>query len=405
MTFIIGVWPFQGMDVERHFHLLCVFIVTKRQIETICTNGLDINKTTKMFDKLAFFLLCCLCTIVKSEGDCRRRGVHAIVEAFYSMDDHPIIAGYDDVEPWQYGVINATWANNGILDNNRFSTNTSGPVYILDSHVYPIQECNVLQLTLVAQFAITNVTLTLPNGTVTVIPFDPSQPNYGSGIFQAYDSTTGLVYGFVLTNALIYGLYGRLPQPGSEYTAFTYLVPIFQRVNVEQFHILQLAFSKRTNSIIFRVDGDDKMIIENSGRRLDSKFILVDYMNPPGSGMTSLVYPNQVQMSLGILTLNSLYNSTSPCIGLYDYCDCRQSLVDAKNTICYYAPFTGRYNTTMEMMVSSLGVSRMVNIDPVCRCDCSSSSSECRQRTFCRPASPSSSSSCSAHDSSNLSFW
>jgi hypothetical protein len=264
-------------------------------------------------------------------------------------------------------------------------------------------------LTLVAQFELADLSI-LDKSTLDVPVNAVSQPFYGCAYWQAYDSITGLLYGFVITNVNVYGIYARLAQTGSTYATFYYLVPIFARQNSQQYNIYQLAFDKAHNTVTYRVDGNDRLVIDISGKPINDQFAMVTTT----SGSEVLVFPEQVQMSLGILRLGALLPlSNGPCMSIYDYCDCQQSLVDLRHGTCTYNPASAFLlaNTVsvMKMVVASIGVSRLIRIQPICKCGESESDSlsSCTAPRVCKESSSSSDSTsnpCHAH-SSDFSFW
>lgn len=361
-----------------------------------------------------FCVLGLLVQVLLAHGDesctecpsCKREGLQTNVLSFVNGDNSPLLVGYDNNLPWQYEVLNGAWANNGNITGTTFSVDDNGPLYIRNERVFEIKECDVLQLTLVAQFELTALQ---PFPTV---PLDAvSQPYYGCAYWQAFDSKTGLNYGFVITNVNVYAIYARQAQTGSTYATFYYLVPIFARQNPQQYNIYQLAFDKSHNSVTYRVDGSDRMVMFISGKPIDPRFAI----QLPTSGSEALVFPEQVQMSLGILRLGELLpNNGGPEMILYDYCDCQQSLVDIRQGRSESRPappqILAATVSVMKMVVASIGVSRLIKIQPVCKCgegESSDSDSSCSAPRACKDPSSSSDSTsdpCNAH-SSDFSFW
>lgn len=346
-----------------------------------------------------------LAALLAAHDGCTRRGTAAAVDVFYNGDTTPIVAGYDGVEPWQYAVLGSRWANNGVFTGSAFASAASGPVVITDTQLYNTTACEELQVTMVAQFAVTAVNGTLPTPAPLPATAYANNPYYGAGLLQAYDPNTGLVYGFIVTNAVVYALYGRLALPGTTYTPFVYLVGIFARGNVLQFNILQLSFSKSRGTVTYRVDGNDRMVLAASGRPIDAQFLLTAPPAPPAS--YEAVFPQQVQMSIGITPLNMLYPYDGTfCAGIYDYCDCQQTLADARHTPCRD---TGTdptsFNSALGMVVGSLGVSRVYPAAPLCVCgEEESSDTSCRPQRPCLRKESSASSTCDAN-SDLFSFW
>jgi len=326
------------------------------------------------------------------------------------MGNSPLRVGYDGDQPWQYEVLNGAWANNGVINGLTFTAPSNGPIYISDQRPYEVQDCNVLQVTLVAQFNVLSVRNTV-SGLLVPSGWE-NQPYYGAGLLQTYDPTTNLVYGFVLTNAMVYGLYGRTRTPDSTYAAFMYLVPIRERTNALQYNVLQLAFDKAHGVVTYRVDGSDRMKMDQSGRPLDSQFLLATY----ATGTQDILFPSTLRLSLGIMRLGAIYPSpafnssiTAPCTTLYDYCDCQQSVQNLQNQVCAYnptSPFLPLYSTSMQMVISSIQVNRLTDMTKLCQCGEDVSSSSCSSEQICKPSSSSSSESepCQAH-SSKFSYW
>lgn len=343
---------------------------------------------------------------------CKREGIQANVLSYVNGDNSPLLVGYDNDLPWQYEVLNGAWANNGNITGMTFSTGNSGPVYIQNERVYEVKACDVLQLTLVAQFEVSDV-VGFPTGkTALNIPvYAVNQPYFGCANWQAYDSKTGLLYGFIITNGTVYAIYARLGQTNSTYATFYYLVPIFSRQNSQQYNIYQLAFDKAHNTVTYRIDGSDRMVMDISGKPINAQFA----MEPRGQGTETLTFPEQVQMSLGIMRLGAMLpNNGGPCMTIYDYCDCQQSLTDLRHGACSYNPASDEFleltSTVMKMVVASIGVNRLIKIQPICKCGESESSESlsCSAPHECKESSSSSADStsnpCNAH-SSDFSFW
>lgn len=368
--------------------MLALLILSTLLLAWVQAEGLDCDKS---------------CTHCES---CTRRGVQSNVLSYVNGDTSPLLVGYDNDKPWQYQVLNNAWANNGALQGTTFNATTNGPIYISQERVYEVEDCNVLQLTLVAQFMVTQVQ---PEEAPPLTDGYQNQPYYGTGLFQAADPTTGLVYGFSITNSMVYGLYGRLPTFNSTYASFMYLVPIFERINPQQYNIYQLAFDKAHNSVIYRVDGDDRMLMDVSGKPINSQFLVNSYT----TGTEDLVFPKELKVSMGVLQLGLLYPYDTlpgpPCVTLYDYCNCQQNLINLQDQVCTYNPLTLNLRdlvVSMIMYVASFQANRMINIKAVCKCGQESSSDSCSVSDHPpRRRMPSSSSSCTEHCSSELSVW
>lgn len=341
-----------------------------------------------------------------SSEDCKRYGMRTNVDSFFSPAGQPILAGYDDVEPWQYQVVNGSWANNGIFDNFYFYSNSSGPVLLREQRPYNLSSCDILQVTMTGRFDLNASNI-----------FNPGiNPYLGTGFLQLFDPTSGFVYGFSITNEMIYALYGRRPMPGSTYAPFIYLVPILAREYYLS-NIYQISFDPAKHTIIWRADDEDRLVLTEPGRKLDNQF-LIQYSNNEPS--LDIIMPKQLVIEyLGIMLLGALYPVGSlpngnVCTTIYDYCDCRQSIMDARNTYCTYPPFAVNPNTavvSMMMSISSLSVTRLNSIQTLCECACDESS-DCIDKPVRPPicVNPRSSSSSSHGDpccanSDSLSFW
>lgn len=328
-----------------------------------------------------YFMTQCPAPPSSESINCCRRGVKSTVDAFYNFQTTPIEVGYDNELPWNYDVINGAWANNGNITEggSNFSSTTEQvatyPLVIYGNATYPIHQCDDLQVTVQMRY---NTLRVLANGN-RVVSQDiyERNPYYGSGLFEVYDLETSLYFGFVMTNTAIYALYARMPPSGAPAGTpqFTYAVPIYVRQNSLNFYAslnyetLQFVFSGAKKTVRWRVNGDDRFLLDQVGRRLDPMYST----DLNFSGTDDLVYPKCIQIRLGILGLQSLYPTpVGICYGLYLYCDCQESPYETSRMRCSYLTPPGNiFNSlevTMQMWLKSLAVNRVFDINPVCGC-------------------------------------
>lgn len=293
----------------------------------------------------------------------------AVVEDFYNFETTPIVPGYDNESEWNYAVVHNAWANNGVIEGPLFKTDTSGPLVVVSNTTYPIHECDILQVTAVLRFLVTSVEVI-----GVIIPPEEYQddPFYGCALFETFDAKTGLIFSFIITNIAAYALYGWRPPPDKypSVSEFTFVIPVFLRTSVGQFNTYQISFDKKNKIVNYRVNGDDRLIISRVGKRLDMAFSLepvtIDYVL-----IEPDVYPECIQIRLGILLLELIYPaSLGLCRGLFQFCDCNEDLYNVNRMACEYAyqiPFDYAI-VVMSMLMESLGISRLFEIQPVCGC-------------------------------------
>lgn len=289
----------------------------------------------------------------------------ASVDAFYNFDTTLIVPGYDgDNPPWNYAVVPSYgWANDGMISGPVFRTNTSGPLLVFDNTTFPIRLCDDLQIT--GQFSYMTLRVVGNDGA----DLNPN-PYWGAGILQAYDEETGLSFAFVVVNTAVYVVYARKSSDISA-ASFAYIVPIASKSNsLLIFSTYQMVFSAKRKTVLFRIDGDDKFLINKVGLRLDSMFTLDGRIS---GGVEEEIFPGCVRILTGIAQLGTFMDFTTQnvCAGQFPFCDCREDPRDTSSRMqCTYLrkANTTSYTSIMEMVYQNLGISRAFEIEPVCGC-------------------------------------
>lgn len=128
---------------------------------------------------------------------------------------------------------------------------------------------------------------------------DPdTDPRLAAGAFIAIDPETGVVCDFTLTNGRVYALYERLPRQGSARSAFTYVVPVADRVP-DQKHELAISYCRGSATVTWWLDGVRVLQVDELGRRvLDREFLAIDH-----GGVDEDVAPQQFTFGLAMFTL------------------------------------------------------------------------------------------------------
>ena len=124
------------------------------------------------------------------------------------------------------------------------------------------------------------------------------------------DFETLLVADFFLTNKRIYVLYERLPfaqTPSNPYAAFTYAIPVAQRLPHQQHH-LSIAYDRSANTIRWLVGGKEVFRVTQPGHRLASR----EHMVIDHGGVDQLVECRQRNVGFGLFTLLDAANPGQP---------------------------------------------------------------------------------------------
>jgi len=195
-----------------------------------------------------------------------------------------------------------------------------------------------------------------------------SDPFYGYGFLRAYDlNVTGLEFGFVLTNTVVYATYGRDPSlqtPENNYLAFLYLIPIMTSLDNS---IYTMIFNRDEMSVSWMVDGIVKLLIPTAGKPIDSRFMIEDL----GGVWPNSAFPSSVTLQMGIarfFNFNDNLPHTACQEAIFNYCDRTQSIFNAVNVNCTYEPAQLETFSNEELIVSMFQVVEATNLPPACSC-------------------------------------
>lgn len=135
-------------------------------------------------------------------------------------------------------------------------------------------------------------------------PFGPavadvhSDPRLGCGSLMAADVETFSVFAFLVTNTRIYANYERLRIPGTAYAAYTYAVPLADRMpgRTEE---LAITVDAGRGTATWSVGGQEALTVERIGyRSVDRAHMLLDH-----GGQEEALSPRQLTPGLGMFCL------------------------------------------------------------------------------------------------------
>jgi hypothetical protein len=135
-------------------------------------------------------------------------------------------------------------------------------------------------------------------------PFGPAvsdihaDPRLGYGSLLAADIETFSIFGFFITNTRIYANYERLRIPGTDYAAYTYAVPLTDRMP-GQVDVLAVTVDSSRATAIWTVNGTEMLTVDRIGHRsVDRAQMLLDH-----SGTEEDLRPRQLVPGLGMFSL------------------------------------------------------------------------------------------------------
>lgn len=163
-------------------------------------------------------------------------------------------------------------------------------------------------------------------------------PFFGSGKLVAWDTTTGLMFGFVLTNYRGYALYGRNPPYANPLgidadPTFTYLVPVQARFpsTIADYSIVM---NRAAGWVSWRINEQERLLLDAIGRPIDPRFALYNGTAPAANACPLLDLPDTFQVVVG----NDRFPrqpSAQVCQGAL-FSQCTQSIYNATGTHCDY---------------------------------------------------------------------
>lgn len=149
---------------------------------------------------------------------------------------------------------------------------------------------------------------------------------FGSGVENANDDLrlaafaqnqidfeTFMVFDFFVTNETVYAFYERLPfgrgpQLGENYAAFSFQIPVARRGINDTSH-LKLSYDRAAGTVRWYVNSREVFKVDRIGYRIDRKYLTLDH-----GGVESVVSPRQLDCGMGTFTLLDAYRPTD--IGL-----------------------------------------------------------------------------------------
>lgn len=146
-----------------------------------------------------------------------------------------------------------------------------------------------------------------------------SDPRVACGSFVFLDHETGLTLDFLFTDRMIYAIYERLPfarpsaggTAGTEYAAFTHLIPLASRVTdddsdnpadagalLADFTKVAMCYNRVQGYARWLVNGVEKFRISKLGFPLDARYRVIDH-----GGIAEQIAPRQFSVGVGLFSL------------------------------------------------------------------------------------------------------
>lgn len=143
---------------------------------------------------------------------------------------------------------------------------------------------------------------------------------------NVYDPATELYFNFLVTNDMVYAVYGRNadkrdPQDYN-YAAFNFVIPLLWRKPTDT-HKLKVILGRRQRTVRWKIDNKEYFRVEDVGARIDRQYMTADF-----GGADDEVFPESVLYGFGSMTLLNHYPAcwracdNKPCI----YAASRQAL-------------------------------------------------------------------------------
>lgn len=138
-----------------------------------------------------------------------------------------------------------------------------------------------------------------------------------SASFNVWDPATDLYFNFLLTNDMVYAVYGRNPDQQTQdynFAAFNFIVPLLWRKPSDK-HSLKVVLSARQRTVRWKIGNKDYFKVDAVGARVDRQFMTVDF-----GGADDLVFPASIKYGFGSMTLLNHYPAcwkaceNKPCI-------------------------------------------------------------------------------------------
>jgi hypothetical protein len=124
--------------------------------------------------------------------------------------------------------------------------------------------------------------------------------------FNVYDPNTEFYFNFLLTNDMVYAVYGRYPDARGildlNYAAFTFVIPMLWRKPSDKHH-LKIILGKRDRIVRWKIDNVEAFRVVNVGARIDRQYMTKDY----GGADDDSSFPQSVLYGFGSMTLLDNY--------------------------------------------------------------------------------------------------
>ena len=217
---------------------------------------------------------------------------------------------------WQPYSINGWLADDGQLEasptggilNSKVFTKTAGKTsnIINDNFKYLLTNSVPAELptrgSLYMQIAMGSKSFKVANSPYPTAVVQDNDYRLASSGFLAIDPTLNLVFGFLLTNDRIYGLYQRWRTDPSDPAAdFMYVKPLREREPMELHH-LAIIFDATTRTVLYRISDDTVMRITHVGMAFEAQYLVSDL-----GGTFTLMWPTSIVYGFGTLTFLNTY--------------------------------------------------------------------------------------------------
>lgn len=150
-----------------------------------------------------------------------------------------------------------------------------------------------------------------------------SDPRPAWGALNFVDFATMMVFDFVITNEDIYALYERLPflrtewgGPGPNYLAFTHLIPLGKRNQVnpgQDYTSLAIKYNKSEGYVRWMINGQEMFRVNRIGFPLERKYRVLQNSTSESSDIgPELVVPQSLSAGFGNFSLMDAYAPQNP---------------------------------------------------------------------------------------------
>lgn len=201
----------------------------------------------------------------------------------------------------------------GLLNTSRYNVSVAvNPIPYLDNYKYLVFADQEIELSkdneMVFEYwmqARTYATDASPYPSV-ILKCPDDDVRLAAASVNVYDPNTELYFNFLVTNDMVYAVYGRNPDKRDlddyNYAAFNFVIPLLWRKPSDT-HKLKVILSKRERLVKWKIDNKEYFRVKDVGSRIDRKYMTADF----GGADDPDVFPESVLYGFGSMTLLNHY--------------------------------------------------------------------------------------------------